>query len=108
MTTYSAAEFLYLTTRGRKTGRPREIEIWFTQRGDHFYTIAEYPTSHWIQNLRAHSQVQVRVAGKSFAAQARVLSPETDAPLLAEVQNLSREKYGWGEGSVVELIPEPN
>jgi hypothetical protein len=26
-------EYLYLTTRGRKTGRARQIEIWFTRRG---------------------------------------------------------------------------
>ena len=34
--------FLYLTTTGRRTGLPREIEIWFTERGGHFYVIAEH------------------------------------------------------------------
>jgi hypothetical protein len=27
--------YLYLTTTGRVTGQPREIEIWFTERGGH-------------------------------------------------------------------------
>jgi deazaflavin-dependent oxidoreductase (nitroreductase family) len=98
--------FLYLTTRGRKTGLSREIEIWFTERGSCFYLIAEYPNSHWLENLRAHPAAQVRVAGKSFPAHARVLSPETDAQLLAEIQKLSHQKYGWGEGLVVELAPD--
>jgi hypothetical protein len=33
--------FLYLTTAGRISGQPREIEIWFTERGGRFYLIAE-------------------------------------------------------------------
>jgi hypothetical protein len=28
---YSGEQFIYLTTTGRKTGRPREIEIWFVE-----------------------------------------------------------------------------
>src|ERR1700758_4726336 len=58
--------YLYLTTRGRKSGLPREIEIWFTERDGRFYVIAEYATSNWIQNLRTHPEVQVRAAGKHF------------------------------------------
>ncbi len=95
---------MYLTTRGRKTAQPREIEIWFTHRDGRFYVIAEYPTSNWLQNLRADPEVQVRVAGHSFKARARLLSPETDPELHLAVQELSRKKYGWGEGLVVELI----
>jgi deazaflavin-dependent oxidoreductase (nitroreductase family) len=98
-------KFLYLTTRGRNSGRPREIEIWFTRHTGHFYVIAEYATSHWVQNLRAHREVQVRVAGNAFGARARILLLDTDAPLIAAVQELSRRKYGWGEGLVVELAP---
>jgi deazaflavin-dependent oxidoreductase (nitroreductase family) len=98
--------YLYLITRGRKSGRPREIEIWFTHRDGCFYVIAEYSTSQWVQNLRADSQVQVRVAGKSFFARARILSAETDSELYRSVQEQSRKKYGWGEGLVVELVPE--
>ena len=33
-------QYLYLTTRGRKSGRSREIEIWFTHRDGRFYVIA--------------------------------------------------------------------
>src|SRR6266849_4829153 len=45
-------QYLYLTTRGRKTGRPREIEIWFTRRGRCFYLVSERRLrAHWVQNL---------------------------------------------------------
>jgi deazaflavin-dependent oxidoreductase (nitroreductase family) len=98
-------QYLYLTTRGRTTGRPREIEIWFTQRDGRFYVIAEYNTSHWLLNLRAYPEVNVRIADQSFFARARVLSPESDAVLLRTIQDISSAKYGWGDGTVVELQP---
>jgi len=97
-------EYLYLTTRGRKSGVPREIEIWFTHREEHFYVIAEYATSNWVQNLIVCPQVQVRVAENRFKARARVIPIETD--LSRAIQQLSRDKYGWGDGLVVELMPE--
>ena len=96
-------QYLYLTTRGRKSGVPREIEIWFTNRAGHFYVIAEYPTSNWVQNLVACPQVQVRIAGNSCRACAQII-PESD--LSRAIQNLSRDKYGWGDGLVVELTRE--
>jgi len=100
------AQYLYLTTRGRTSGQPREIEIWFTARSGRYYIIAEYATSNWIQNLRAQSAVQVRIGNETFPATARVLSEERDGELCRAVQGLSRAKYGWGDGLVVELAPQ--
>jgi deazaflavin-dependent oxidoreductase (nitroreductase family) len=97
-------QYLYLTTRGRKSGVPREIEIWFTHREGRFYLIAEYGTSNWVQNLIAFPEVQVRVAENSFKARARVIPSKTD--LSRAVQQLSRDKYGWGDGLIVELAPQ--
>ena len=106
MADFDREQYLYLTTRGRKSGRPREIEIWFTHRDGRFYIIAENDISHWLQNLRANPEVQVRVAGEKFTAKARVLAPERDLELRSEVQQLSHSKYGWSDGTVVELAPE--
>ena len=99
-------QYLYLTTRGRSSGLPREIEIWFTHRDGRFYLIAEYPVSHWLQNLQAHPETQVRVASEKFAARARIVSPQTEPDLHRAIVDLSIRKYGWGEGTVVELIPD--
>ena len=101
---FEKEQYLYLTTRGRKSGLPREIEIWFTHRDRNFYVIAEYPTSNWVQNLIAYPEVHVRVAENRFKARARVIPIETD--LSRAIQQLSRGKYGWGDGLVVELMPE--
>ncbi len=99
-------QYLYLTTQGRKSGLPREIEIWFTHRDGRFYLVAEYPNSNWVQNLRADSEARVRVAGQRFAVHARFVAPDTEPELHRAIAALSRGKYGWGEGTIVELIPE--
>jgi F420H(2)-dependent quinone reductase len=59
-----------------------------------------------LQNLRADPKVQVRVRGQNFAARARVLSAEKDAKILADIRAFASSKYGWGEGTVVEIMPE--
>jgi deazaflavin-dependent oxidoreductase (nitroreductase family) len=100
---FEREQYLYLTTRGRSSGLPREIEIWFTYRDGRFYLIAEYPTSNWLQNVQADPNAQVRVGEKNFAVRARLVSRETEPELHRAIADLSREKYGWGDGTVVEL-----
>jgi deazaflavin-dependent oxidoreductase (nitroreductase family) len=103
----SEAEFLYLTTTGRQTGQPREIEIWFTARDGRYYVIAEHrERAGWVQNVRADPRVHVRIGDRVFAATARVVDAPVDAHLAVAVQRLSESKYGWGDGLVVELAPE--
>jgi len=99
-------QYLYLTTTGRRTGRPREIEIWFTQLGGRYYLVAEHrERAQWVQNLRAAPRVAVRVGRRSFAARARVVDAKTEPELARAVRRLSEKKYGWGNGLVVELAP---
>jgi deazaflavin-dependent oxidoreductase (nitroreductase family) len=99
-------QYLYLTTHGRKSGLPREIEIWFTYHNRRLYVIAEYETSEWVRNLRANPTATVRVGKMTFPVAARILSSKAQSELERHVQNLSRKKYGWGDGLVIELVPE--
>lgn len=96
---------MYLTTRGRRSGLPREIEIWFVSLGNHFYVVAEYPTSNWVLNIRADPQVRIRIAEQEFSGKARIITG-SEAALRRQVQARSHEKYGWGEGLVVEIVPD--
>jgi deazaflavin-dependent oxidoreductase (nitroreductase family) len=101
--------FLYLNTRGRRSGEPREIEIWFTERGGCYYVIAEHGASaHWVQNLQAHALVTVRVADRTFPARARIVDGATERELSEAIRALSEAKYGWGQGLVIELDPGGN
>jgi deazaflavin-dependent oxidoreductase (nitroreductase family) len=103
---FDREQYLYLTTRGRKSDLPREIEIWFTHRDGRFYLIAEYPTSNWLQNLRADPKAQVRIAGQTFTANARFITAEAEPELHGAIASLSIKKYGWGDGTILELVPE--
>ena len=59
----SEPEFLYLTTTGRRSGQPREIEIWFTERDGRYYLVAEHgEQTGWVQNLRTNPRVLSRPA----------------------------------------------
>src|SRR5262249_26366214 len=102
----SQAQYLYLTTTGRRTGRPREIEIWFTQRAGRYYLVAEHrERAQWVQNLMVVPRVAVRLGRHSFVAQARVVDARAEPDLARSVRKLSEKKYGWGNGLVVELDP---
>jgi deazaflavin-dependent oxidoreductase (nitroreductase family) len=96
--------YLYLTTTGRRTGRPREIEIWYTRREGRFYLVSERrERAAWVRNLRALPRVKVRVGGQTFPAKARVVDARSEPDLARAVKTLSEKKYGWGDGLVVEL-----
>ena len=98
--------FLYLTTIGRKSGLPRQIEIWFVRSGGCFYILAEhFDRTQWVKNIRRTPRVQVRVGDQTFEATARILERERDADAWQTAQRLSGEKYGWGAGLPVELTP---
>ena len=95
-------QFLYLTTTGRNTGQPREIEIWFVEADGRLYILAEHGyKAHWVQNIVGNPRVHIRIDNQIWNGVARVLDPDEDAYLNA--RQLAREKYGWGEGLPVEI-----
>ena len=100
----STLEYLYLTTIGRVTGQPREIEIWFVQSDGKLYILAEqFHDAQWVKNIERNPRVHVRLGARQFEATARVLDGERDRPTWLRVQQLAREKYGWGDGLPVEI-----
>ena len=106
MTADGEPEFLYLTTTGRRTGQPREIEIWFTRHEGRYYLIAEHrEKANWVQNIRANPRVDIRVADSRFEATARMLDATAEPARCRQIQSLSEKKYGWGDGLIVELTP---
>ena len=65
----AADDYCYLTTRGRRTGRPHRIEIWYATGGDEasLYLLAGGGrSSDWVQNLLADPNVQVELDASPF------------------------------------------
>ena len=52
-------QVLYLTTVGRRTGLPREIEIWFVVWRERLYLFAETrEAAGWVKNIRRTPKVE--------------------------------------------------
>ena len=100
---------LHLTTVGRRTGLPREIEIWFVVWCERLYLFAETrEAAGWVKNIRRNPKVKVRIGEWRIEATARVLEPYTDCKLWDEVAAIANRKYGWGDGLPVEITPLPS
>lgn len=91
---FAAEPYCYLTTTGRTSGEPREIEIWFGTEGPRLYLMAGgREKAHWVRNLRKQPVAMVRIRETSFRVRGREVSqPEEDA--LA--RRLLLEKYSSG------------
>ncbi len=96
----AAEEFCYLTTVGRVSGRPHEIEIWFGLNDRTLYMLAGGgDRSDWVKNLRKDPEVSVRLVSETFEGRARIVEdPEEDE--LA--RRLLVEKYEKRPGGLSE------
>jgi hypothetical protein len=104
MVCVSQPQFLYLRTKGWKTGRQHEIEIWFVDYNGKYYIVSEHrERSHWVKNVLHNPIVSFSVAGREFEGAARAVN---EPGLVAEVSKLMDAKYGWSDGLIVELAPK--
>ena len=85
-------EFCYLTTTGRVSGLPREIEIWFNLDGSTLYMLSGgRDRSNWVRNLMRKPEVSVRIGGQTFTGEGRVVDADSAEDALA--RKLLFEKY---------------
>jgi deazaflavin-dependent oxidoreductase (nitroreductase family) len=102
----SQPQFLYLDTRGWKTGKKHQIEIWFVEHDDKYYVMSErVERSHWVQNIMHDPKVSFSVSDRKFEGTARIIKPEDEPRSAKEVARLMNAKYRWDGGLIVELKP---
>jgi len=72
--------FCYLTTVGRRSGRPHTIEIWFALRRSTLYLLSGGGRqSDWVRNLVSTPEVEVRIGDRRFTGRARIIGdPDED------------------------------
>jgi deazaflavin-dependent oxidoreductase (nitroreductase family) len=90
-------EYCYLTTKGRVSGKPHKIEIWFGILDGTLYLLSgNGEGSDWVKNLVNNPEVTVQIAKHKFSGHAHVLGNEKeDMP----IRKLMDAKYqGWQEG----------
>jgi deazaflavin-dependent oxidoreductase (nitroreductase family) len=75
---WASEPFLYLTTRGRRSGRPHRIEIWFAADDERLYLLAGgRERADWVRNIQASPRVLVELGAETRAGVARILAPGT-------------------------------
>ena len=109
----SGEKFVYLTTLGRKTGRPHTVELWFAFAGSKIFLSHEGKYTDWMKNIIHGRRVRARVGRLNLEADAIVLKE-------AKLQELGKkslyEKYygpapkatidDWFElSTIIELTP---
>ncbi len=99
LTAHAEAENCYLTTRGRRTGKAHEVEIWFGVIGDTLYLISgNGVVADWYRNALANPNVTVRIEDETHAGVARTVS---DVAERRSVGELMGTKYPWnGDPSI--------
>ena len=83
-------DYCYLTTTGRVTGNPHEIEIWFGAQNSSIYLMAGNHGSDWVKNLLKDPDVTVRIAKHHFMGTARLVKNEQEEIM---VRNRLADKY---------------
>ncbi len=69
---WAAEPYCYLTTVGRKSGHPHEIEIWFAAVADTIYLMngagegVAAGQADWVKNVLARASVHVRIGAEEF------------------------------------------
>lgn len=84
--------FCYLTTTGRRSGRPHTVEMWFALHEGTLYCLAGGgEDADWVRNIRHDGAVGVRINSRRAAARGRVVRANTSEDELA--RRLLDEKY---------------
>lgn len=75
-------QFLYLTTKGRKTTRQHTIEIWFVEYNKRYYILSERKkASDWIQNIIVDHNVTFKINNKTYRGRARIVGKSKESKL---------------------------
>ena len=82
---WQGTQTLLLTTKGRKSGEPRELPLIYGKSGDVFLIVAskggaDTPPA-WYLNLEADPNVELQVWGDRFKAKARTATSEERAAM---------------------------
>ncbi len=82
---------IWLTTYGRRTGKPRLVQIWFAYINGEFYILARHGLdAWWAKNILKNNKVIVNLGGRALKGAAQLLD---DRDLTNEVWRYYRGKY---------------
>ena len=65
-----------LTTRGRKSGQPRRVTIWYAYEEGVVYLTGGSADPHWCRNIRACPDVELEIGGLTLSGRAEVVDDD--------------------------------
>ena len=87
----STDDYCYLTTTGRRSGRPHRIEIWYASEGEALYLLSGGGrSSDWVRNILNDDGVTVEIDGQEQPARGRVVDDDEEA---RRARSLVYDKY---------------
>ena len=107
---WASEPYAYLTTIGRRTGRPHRIEIWFAAQDGRVYLLSGgRERADWVRNLQANPRVTVELGGETRAGAARVLRAGTAEDQRARELLVAKYQEGddldeWGRTALPVVI----
>ena len=99
---WAEAELYYVTTTGRRTGRPHEVEIWCVAHEGALYLMAgSGMRSDTVRNALADPRVTVRVGGDTRPATASLVTDADEdaavrAAMVAKYETTPGDLASWG------------
>jgi deazaflavin-dependent oxidoreductase (nitroreductase family) len=100
----TASQYLYLTTKGWKSGKEHQIEIWFVEHDGKYYIMSEKQEhSHWVQNIIHNPNVSITLGQDTIEATARIVYNEKEPQLADDITKLMSAKTIMG--LIIELKP---
>lgn len=88
-------KYVYLTTRGRRTGKPHTVELWFASVEGKLYLSHEGAYTDWMKNIVKDNSVEFRIGSLRFKGKARLVR---DGDTFERGKHALYRKY-YGEAS---------
>lgn len=66
-------KYIHLTTKGRKTGKPHTVELWFAVAGKKVYLSHEGAYTDYMKNILKDNRVEFKIGKPRFKGSARIV-----------------------------------
>ncbi|MDI6768173.1 MAG: nitroreductase family deazaflavin-dependent oxidoreductase [Anaerolineales bacterium] len=92
---FSGAQWMLITTIGRKSGKPRQVMVDvvdYDKEADTFFVVSAYgQRADWVRNIQANPDFRAQVGRRKFPASAEFLPPEiAEEKLIAQMRRAPR------------------
>lgn len=79
-----------VTARGRKSGEPRQVTVWFALGAGVIYLTGGAEDPHWCRNIAAHPEVSLEIGPHRLAGRARIIE---EGPEALKIRDLFVKRY---------------